>query len=157
MKSHVWRPLYIIIGVVVLILVVREFAVPNDFGIYERGFMYGFHRKSDEDYWKAFKVKYSFVSDYCQDCHSDKYSIMKTPHAIIHCENCHGPVLDHPSAPPKLTIDKRRELCLRCHATLPYPTSERAKIRGIDPLNHNPGIECSTCHNPHMPNLEGMK
>ncbi len=157
MKSHVWRPLYIIIVGIVLILAVREFVVPQDFGIYERGFMYGFHRKGDENYWKAFRVKYSFDPEYCRDCHGDKYSIMETPHAIIRCENCHGPVLEHPSDPPKLTIDKSRELCLRCHSSLPYPTSDRAKIRGIDPANHNPGIECSTCHNPHMPSLEGMK
>jgi hypothetical protein len=65
--------------------------------------------------------------------------------------------MEHPDNPPKLTIDKSREQCLRCHAYLPYPTSGRAVIRGIDPDNHNPGIECISCHNPHNPNLEGIK
>ena len=157
MKGHVWRPLYAVICLVVLVLVARYFIVPEDFGIYERGYMYGFHRKSAEDYWKAFKVKYQFNSDYCKDCHADKYSIMQTPHAILRCENCHGPVLDHPSDPKKLTVDKKRELCLRCHFPLQYPTSDRANIRGVDPEKHNPGIACSDCHNPHMPNLEAMK
>jgi predicted CXXCH cytochrome family protein len=157
MKGHVWRPLYVVICLVVLVLAVRYFMVPKDFGIYERGYMYGFHRKSDENYWKAFKVKYQFNSEYCRDCHADKYTIMQTPHAIIQCENCHGPVLDHPSDPGKLTVDKKRELCLRCHFPLSYPTSDRANIRGIDPEKHNPGIACSDCHNPHMPKLEAMK
>lgn len=158
MKSHVWRPLFVVIALVIFILVVRVFYVPKDFAIWERGYMYGFHNKDNEQWWKQFVVKYKFDSEYCKDCHSDKYeSIMQTPHAIIQCENCHGPVLDHPSDPPKLKIDKSREQCLRCHYPLPYPSSGRANIRGIDPEKHNPGIECSMCHNPHKPTLEGKK
>ena len=158
MKSHVWRPLFVVIALVIFILVVRVFYVPKDFGIWERGYMYGFHNKDNEQWWKQFAVKYKFDSEYCKDCHSDKYeSIMQTPHAIIQCENCHGPVLDHPSDPPKLKIDKSREQCLRCHFPLPYPSSGRANIRGIDPEKHNPGIECAMCHNPHKPTLEGKK
>ena len=157
MKSHVWRPLFVALAVVVLILIVRQFLVPKDFGIHERGYMYGWYRKSNEEDWKKITVKYK-SEEYCKDCHSDKYqSIMQTPHAIIQCENCHGPALDHPSDPPKLKIDKSRELCLRCHYPRAYPTSGRANIRGIDPEKHNPGIECSMCHNPHKPTLEGMK
>ena len=98
------------------------------------------------------------AGQYCKTCHSDKYeSIEKTPHAIIQCENCHGPALGHPENPAKLAIDKSRGLCLRCHSYLPYPTSNRANIRGIDPDRHNAGIECVMCHNPHKPSPEGMK
>ena len=157
MKSHVWRPLFVVIGLVVMILIARIFIVPRDFGIQERGFMYGFYRKSSEEDWKKIMVKYK-SAEYCKDCHGDKYSmIMQTPHAIIQCENCHGPAMEHPSDPPKLKIDKSREQCLRCHYPLPYPTSGRANIRGIDPEKHNPGIECVMCHNPHKPKIGGMK
>ena len=158
MKSHVWRPLYAVIGIVAVILLIRVFYVPKNFGIGERGFMYSWHNKDNEQFWKDFPVKYKFDSTYCKDCHPDKYdSIMQTPHAIINCENCHGPVLDHPSEPQKLKIDKSRGQCLRCHYPLPYPTSGRANIRGIDPEKHNPGIECAMCHNPHNPKLGGSK
>ncbi len=157
MKNHVLRPLYVVIGMIVLVLIIRVFVVPKSFGIHERGYMYGWYNKADENYWKEFKVKYR-GKDYCKDCHSDKVeSIDKTPHAIIQCENCHGPAIDHPENPAKLTIDKGRGQCLRCHSYLPYPTSDRANIRGIDPDNHNPGIECVTCHNPHKPSLEGLR
>jgi predicted CXXCH cytochrome family protein len=153
MGNHVWRPLYVVIGIVILILIARFFYVPHDFGIHERGFMYGWYREGNIEDWKKVKVKYQ-GRDYCKDCHSDKYeSILKSPHAIIQCENCHGPALDHPSDPPKLTIDRSRALCLRCHYPLPYPTSGRAQIKAIDPDKHNPGFECSMCHNPHKPNL----
>ena len=158
MKSHVWRPLFVVIGIVILILIARQFLVPKDFGIHERGYMYGWYEKSNEEYWKTgIAVKYK-SAEYCKDCHSDKYSmIMQTPHAIIQCENCHGPAMEHPSDPPKLAIDKSRAQCLRCHFPLPYPTSGRANIRGIDPEKHNPDVECSMCHNPHKPKIGGMK
>jgi len=157
-KSHVWRPLFVVIAIVVLILIARQFLVPKDFGIHERGYMYGWYEKSNEEYWKTkIAVKYK-SAEYCKDCHSDKYSmIMQTPHAIIQCENCHGPAMEHPSDPPKLAIDKSRAQCLRCHYPLPYPTSGRANIRGIDPEKHNPDVECSMCHNPHKPKIGGTK
>ncbi|MCL5976917.1 MAG: cytochrome c3 family protein [Nitrospirae bacterium] len=149
MKNHVFRPLLVVIGLVAVVLIARLFIVPKDFGVWERGYMYGWHRKSNEDDWKAVKVKFQ-GREYCKDCHSTQYSqISTTPHFRIQCENCHGPAIDHPSDPPKLNIDRRRDLCIRCHSYLPYPTSIRSKIKGINPDEHNPGIECVTCHNPH--------
>jgi hypothetical protein len=156
MKSHVYRPLWVVVGLVCIILVVRFFYVPKDFGIGERGYMYGWHRKGDEQFWRDYKVKYK-GSAYCKDCHSDNYNkLMQSPHVIIPCEDCHSPAIDHPMDPQKLQIQKGRELCLRCHYPLPYPTSGRANIPGIDPETHNPGTECVMCHNPHNP-LEGLK
>ncbi|RMG71710.1 MAG: cytochrome C [Nitrospirae bacterium] len=155
MTNHVYRPLYLIIAVIAIILLARFAIVPKDFGIYERGFMYGFHRKSNEKEWEAFKVKFR-TRKYCKDCHPDKYeSIMKSKHHIIQCENCHGPAFDHPENPPKLEINRERKLCLRCHTKLPYPTSQRGKLKGINPEAHNPEMECVMCHNPHKPDMEG--
>jgi predicted CXXCH cytochrome family protein len=157
MKSHVFRPLWIVFGIIGAVLIARLFYVPKDFGVHERGYMYGWYREGNIGDWKNFKIKYQ-GSDYCKNCHPDKSeSIAMTPHALIQCENCHGPAIDHPSDPPKLTIDRSREQCLRCHYPLPYPTSGRANIRGVDPDTHNPGIECVMCHNPHKPSLEGLK
>jgi predicted CXXCH cytochrome family protein len=146
---HVLRPLYVVLGVVAIILAARPLMVPKDFGIYERGYMFSWYRKGNEEDWKNFKVKYQ-GREYCQDCHEEQFqALRKSPHTIVECENCHGPALDHPSAPQKLSIDRGRELCLRCHAALPYPTSKRAEIKGIAPDAHNPGLECSGCHDPH--------
>ncbi len=153
MKSHVWRPLWVVLCVIGLTLLVRPLIVPSDFGIGERGFMYSYHRLSNEDEWKAFKVKYQ-SKEYCKDCHEDKYNAnMASKHKIIQCENCHGPAIDHPENPEKLVIDKSRELCIRCHSRLPYPSSLRANLKGIDPSEHNVEYECSTCHDPHSPDL----
>lgn len=151
MKNHVLRPLFVALAVVGTILITRMFIVPPDFGIYERGYMYGWHRKSNEAEWQKIPVKYK-TSKGCAECHKDKYDDIKnSPHSRISCENCHGPAYDHPKEPLGLTIDRRRELCIRCHALLPYKTSPRGSIPGIDPLKHYPQAECIMCHYPHNP------
>jgi predicted CXXCH cytochrome family protein len=155
MKNHVYRPIFVVLVIIGGILLARQFIVPPDFGVYERGFMYSYHRRSNEKEWEEFKVKYR-TRQYCKDCHSDKYEpIVLSKHRVIQCENCHGPAVEHPENPPKLKVDKSRQLCLRCHARLPYPTSLRGKLKGIDPKEHNPDMECSMCHDPHKPDMGG--
>ena len=127
MKNHVWRPLFIVLAIIGGILLTRTLLVPSDFGVYERGYMYGWHRKSNEAEWKKFPVKYKTAA-VCRECHKDKYNDIKdSPHASISCENCHGPNYDHPKDPIGLKIDRSRGLCIRCHAYLPYKDSARAK------------------------------
>ena len=156
MKGHVWRPLYVVIGLVVLILFVRSFYVPDDFGTQERGYTFGFHRLTNEQEWQAYPAKYK-QSSYCTDCHAENSeNLNASSHAMIPCENCHGAALNHPEDPETLVIDRSRELCLRCHSALYMPSSGRNDIPGIDPALHNEGLECSECHNPHNPSLEEM-
>ena len=157
MSSHVLRPVFVALGLVIVIFIARSIMVPSDFGVSERGFMYGYHREGNEAEWANFKVKYK-SKKYCEDCHVDEVAgNLASPHRIIECENCHGPALEHPDDPEKLPIDKSRGLCLRCHAKLPYPTSLRSEIKGIDPQGHHPEGACASCHNPHHPNLEDRK
>ena len=146
---HVLRPLYVVLAFVVVILIARTVVVPKDFGIHERGYMYGWYRKANEEEWKAFKVKYQ-GKESCEGCHSEQNQQVRSfRHNIIECENCHGPGIEHPSEPQKLMIDRSRGLCLRCHTFLPYPTSKRTEIRGIDPDVHNPDLDCVGCHDAH--------
>ena len=156
MKNHVWRPLFVVIGLVVCILVFRAFYVPDDFGAQERGYTFGFHRLSNEQEWKDFPAKYK-DSQYCNECHDDKVTEVESAHhAAIPCENCHGAAMNHPDEPERLTIDRSREQCLRCHAALTTPGSGRSAIPGIDPDTHNAGEQCVDCHNSHNPSLEEM-
>ncbi len=156
MKNHVWRPFAVAIAAIALLLLARSQMVPDDFGVHGKSFTYNYYRKSAVQDWRDIKVKYK-GRKYCQECHEENYdSIMSSPHKVIQCENCHGPAIDHPDNPETLTIDKRRELCLRCHAALPYNLSNRADLPGIDPGTHNPEQNCVECHNPHNPNLEDM-
>jgi predicted CXXCH cytochrome family protein len=154
--SHPWRPVFVVLGIIVVILVLRYFLVPPEFGIGEAGYMYGWHNKANEKFWLDYEVKHK-GNEYCEGCHPDKLaSLTASKHAVLKCENCHGPAFDHPSDPPKLPIPKGRAMCLRCHVKLPYPTSLRAELPGfLNPEEHNPGVDCSMCHNPHNPNVTG--
>lgn len=157
MKNHVWRPLFVALGLVVGIILVRTVLVPEGFGVYERGYMYGWHRKSNEAEWKAVKAKYK-TDVRCRECHPDKYNaIQGSPHSIINCENCHGPSYDHPDDPRGLAVDRSRGLCIRCHSYLPYKTSDRGGIRGINPETHYSQAECVMCHVPHNPKPMNQK
>lgn len=151
MKNHLWRPLVVALALVLVGLGAKKLLVPSDFGAHERGYMYGWHRKGNEAEWRAVRVRYQ-GDKVCRECHPDKYrDIVASPHGRIGCENCHGPNLDHPKDPPTLAFDRSRGLCLRCHALLPYAASGRGRIKGIDPLTHNPEAECVLCHYPHNP------
>jgi predicted CXXCH cytochrome family protein len=157
MKRSFLRPIGFFLAIVGLVFLIRVFVVPKDFGSGDRGYRFGWHRASSEDENKKLAVKYK-GSDLCSACHDkNAASLAASPHRIIQCEDCHGPALDHPADPAKLAIDTSRALCLRCHYPLPYPSSGRAAIPGIDPEEHNPGIDCASCHNPHSPVLEGTR
>jgi predicted CXXCH cytochrome family protein len=148
---HVFRPLFIILGVAALFLIVRALVTPGDFGIGRTGYTYGWHRKGAEEDAKSVRVKYR-GAQYCSARHAKTYDTWSTSvHGVVKCENCHGPAGDHPADPKRLPIDRTRTLCLRCHAALPYAQSGRAIIRGIEADKHYAGVACSTCHQPHHP------
>jgi len=156
MKNQVWRPLWVVLGATALLLLVRHFMVPADFGVHGEGFTYGFHRLGNIAEWQNFPVKYR-GREYCAECHEEQGpQLAASRHARLQCENCHGPALDHPENPERLTIDTSRGLCLRCHALLPYPNNPRNAIRPVSPAEHYPDRACSGCHNPHNPGLEEM-
>jgi predicted CXXCH cytochrome family protein len=139
------------LGLIAFILLLRVFLVPDDFGIHERGYMYGWYRGSNVEEWKNVTVKYQGSAG-CQECHEENYTSLKaSPHTEIACENCHGPRGEHPENPEKLTIDRSRALCLRCHQGLPYPENARGKLPGIEGGKHYPTLECVRCHQPHDP------
>jgi len=146
--------LYLVLAVVAGMLLLRKLVVPADFGVGARGYMYGWHRAGNEQDWRKVAVKYR-GSAYCATCHAKLYAAKKdSPHKNIECENCHGPANGHPKDPPTLTINRGRELCLRCHFRLPYPGSARGRIKGIDGATHHPELGCVTCHWPHDPRRE---
>ena len=158
MKNHVLRPLWVAIAFVALILLARYLLVPKDFGVQGKSFTYNFHRAGNVQDWKNFPVKY-VGQEVCVECHEDNgEALASSPHAIIQCENCHGPGVKHIEAESAetITINRSRALCLRCHADLGYVGINRSNIPSINPNEHNVDSECAECHNPHNPDLEDM-
>jgi Cytochrome c3 len=151
MKRHVLHPLWLALGLVVTILVARQFLVPEDFGVNGRNFTYGFHRLSNIQEWKDFPVKYQ-GRESCADCHEENYRLnRRSPHKRVQCENCHGPSRGHPDEIAMLPVDTDRSLCLRCHANLDYPNTARADMPNVDDRTHHRRHACADCHNPHDP------
>lgn len=151
MKNHIWRPLYIALAILFLGIAARFIIVPPDFGVHEAGYMYGWHRKANENEWASLPIKYR-TAKICIDCHRDKYvDIKDSPHKAISCENCHGANYDHPKNPVSLETNRSRGLCLRCHTKLPYKGTLRGIMKGINPESHYPQAECVMCHYPHNP------
>ncbi len=134
------------------------------------------HRVSNEEFWKnEFQVKHQ-GREFCKQCHLDKIEIVAdSGHAKVQCENCHVLFTPEKKGHPidlkedfgyllDIGIDRSRALCKRCHTKLPYrPTVYRAFKRGpipfksIDPAEHNPGIECVTCHDVHRTGFKGAE
>jgi len=143
------------------IIGVRKVIAPS-FQAVEGDYRYQWHRVANEQEWKDLRVKYQGNS-YCKGCHSDQdMRVAASSHAKVQCENCHGAAFNHPEDPKKLSIDKGRGLCLRCHASLPYrpatyaelPVQENrpqpiSMLKMINPDTHNPDMACVTCHDPH--------
>lgn len=155
MKWHVLRPLWVALGLVGAILLARVFLVPDDFGVHGQNFTYGYHRLSNIQEWKDFPVKYQGREE-CADCHRrNTRQLNSSVHVNVECENCHGPGAGHPDTVEFLPLNKTRELCLRCHARLELPNSDRGQLISIVDRRHRRGKPCTQCHNPHDP-MEDM-
>lgn len=156
MKNHVFRPLWVAIGLVLFVLVMQKFLVPDDFGVHGESFTYNYYRLGNVQEWKDVSVKYQ-GKERCSRCHEENFEEnQSSKHLNVQCENCHGPGIDHPKRVKKLVVDNSRELCLRCHGKLEYPNSKRGEMPSVDGDRHMRKRECSKCHDPHHPDLEDM-
>jgi predicted CXXCH cytochrome family protein len=159
-KVLVWAVIISIVAVVFTI-VARIIIVPS-FEAVNGDYRYQWHRVSNEQEWKDVKVKYQGGS-YCKGCHADQdAAVAASVHEKVQCENCHGAAFNHPENPKKLSIERGRGLCLRCHSSLPYrpaPYNELlvkenrpqpvTTLKMINVDEHNPDMECVSCHDPH--------
>jgi transcription elongation factor Elf1 len=134
------------IGVIIFV-VVRAMLVPRSFG------EYGHYRGNAIAEIAAQPVKFAGHQS-CESCHADVAGVKsKGMHVSVNCEACHGALAKHADdpttvLPPKLDT---AVLCVRCH-----------EVNGARPINfpqivakdHNAGLSCETCHQPHSPLIE---
>ncbi|HVN57642.1 MAG TPA: hypothetical protein VMT63_05040 [Bacteroidales bacterium] len=128
-----------------LFLLVRHLLRPSSFG------QYGFYRGASLEENALFPVHYA-GKNACYDCHQDIEDIKsKDRHSAINCETCHGPGTKHTETSEARDIVKPagREFCGKCHRKDPARHSD--VIVQQDLATHNPGKQCTECHNPHKP------
>ncbi len=167
--SHAWRPLFVIIAVVIIIFTARIIIVPSDFEATNGDYKYQWHRVSSEQDWKDFPVKHK-GREFCEQCHDEMTATVKgSGHTNVQCESCHVQFNPDKKGHPidlkedfdyllEIGIDRSRALCKRCHTKLVYRPIPKIYIKNresyedmklVDPTEHNPGIECIECHDVH--------
>lgn len=127
-----------------IFLVVRHFLMPASFG------QYGHYRGDSLRSAVSREVKYGGETA-CTECHDDIYvSKYKSYHRGVTCEVCHGPAYSHTQDPYeyKPPAPRTRAYCPLCHG---YNPTRPTGFPQIDPVRHNPGKPCISCHNPHDP------
>jgi hypothetical protein len=87
MKSHVFRPLWIVFGLICVILIARLFYVPKDFGVHERGYMYGWKRRQHK---RLERLQDKNLAWSLQNCHPEKPEHSDDPARAIQCETATG-------------------------------------------------------------------
>lgn len=125
----------------------RHAVVPAGFGLY------GHYRAPAIQEVAARPVSYA-GREACAACHDE---VLKArtggKHERIGCESCHGALSQHaedPSAAKPQRPDAAR-LCARCHE------KDAARPQGfpqVDTKEHSGGEKCSTCHQPHHPEIK---
>ncbi len=173
--SHAWRPLIVIISLVVLALIARTQLIPADFKAKGGDYKYQWHREGNEEEWKNFPVKHK-GREFCEQCHSEMTATVKgSGHTNVQCESCHVQFNPEKKGHPidlksdfdyllEIGIDRSRDLCKRCHTELPYRPKPKLYIANrehseemklINPEEHNPGIKCVMCHDVHKTGFKG--
>ena len=144
--DHVKRLLIIATVIIAAFLLFRFIFVPKSF--YEFGYYRG------DSVREIMKQPPGHAgSAACAACHEDKHKEWSAgAHRPLNCETCHGALVPHTEDPTSIKPQKPRSRnhCLLCHAK---NISRPGYFPQIDPAEHNKGVNCAECHNPHSPKL----
>ena len=141
--AHLVRMVILMAAGVLAFLGFRFLAVPAGFG------QYGFYRGPALDDIRQRPISFAGRAA-CETCHTDQHDKLAAgPHKGVHCEACHGPQAQHASdISIKPVLPKTPELCLQCHEA---GGAKPKKFPQVVSAEHNSGIDCKTCHQPHSP------
>lgn len=142
------RVFLVAVVIVMSFLVARTYLVPKSFGAY------GHYRGDSVAEIAALPIHFAGEED-CLECHAGVDEIkIRSRHAPVRCEVCHGPASEHAADPALNSITEIEDavgLCLRCHELNPTRPPEFPQV---DSAEHRPGIDCIGCHDPHSPKEE---
>jgi hypothetical protein len=144
---HLIRPAALLAGVVGIIIVARIVPTPEVLDAY--GFYSGGAEENIEE-WKSLPEQY-VGSDKCQGCHEPQHDLWRSAdHAVVNCEDCHGPGRAHLEDAETPVIDHARGFCGSCHDRL---VSRPARFPQVDMDVMGGEAECTICHNSHSPRV----
>ncbi len=148
--SHAYPLFGIVLALLVMGLIAREFLVPPSYG------QFGNYR-GDAVEEATEKLPTYTGRDACGECHEEELTyILKDTHAQVECELCHGPGTAHiKNSDNAMVIPDGKDQCLLCHNRL---NARPGAFPQIDWREHfqSFGVEdettrCVQCHSPHEP------
>lgn len=145
-SAHLIRPAIVMLAGLGVFLVVRSAVIPQAFG------QYGHYRPGALADIRARSIVYA-GQDTCLPCHDDEAKMRAAgKHAHVACEACHGPLAQHADDPGsvKPTLPDVANLCRRCHEK---DAAKPSWFPQVVTAEHNSGISCKDCHQPHNPHL----
>lgn len=143
--AHLIRLVVVVLVAVAAFAGLRSLLVPESFG------EYGHFRGNVLAELRERPVQFA-GREACAVCHDAVVETKKAgKHAIVACEACHGPQNKHAEDPSiKPVLPEAATLCARCHE------KNSAKPKGFPQVvtkEHNAGMACNDCHQPHQPKL----
>lgn len=148
--THLRRALAVLIAVLLFI-----FVVPRIMPTEEALQPFGFYRVGNNSGEWANQTPQYVDTARCNTCHQDKYATwQQAKHSTVSCETCHGPGRAHIEAQARPIVDNSREACGVCHGQLP---SRPKDFPQVDLATHNVPTTCTTCHNPHAPQVTALR
>ena len=144
MPDQIRRLLIVTVLLLAVFIFVRKYFTPKTFG--EQGYF----RAAAIDSVASLPIKFA-GHQMCDECHSDvEEAKSESFHRNVNCEACHGPALDHIESDAEILppAPRKRGYCPLCHE---YNPARPTGFPQIDPIAHNPGEPCISCHNPHAP------
>ena len=147
--QHLIRVVIIFAAAIAGFMFVRSLLVPKSFG--KLG-----HYRADAVEEFALLPRHYAGEPACKKCHAQQVTDKaKSSHRAISCESCHGALLAHAENPKSADNRPRkpkeaevRAFCGNCHGK---SVSRPARFPQIDLEEHNRGMACNQCHQPHQP------
>jgi len=141
----------IIAAVVVVFSLMRLFLIPESFG------KYGHYRGDNREEQMNLPIVHQ-GSDYCKDCHQDKYKDWQgSGHRGVNCEVCHGHWEIHNGNLKTMPAVKNNDTCLLCHQELTGRPENVPQIKSFalhlaeQEVAEGDVLTCVECHDPHAP------
>ncbi|MHC4515277.1 MAG: hypothetical protein ACYTGW_19355 [Planctomycetota bacterium] len=153
--KHIWRAGLLLLGLLLCVIVVRHFLIPESFG------RDGYFRYDSLAEFMAKPVSYG-SSTSCAECHEEQQeSHDEGPHATVPCAECHGPVFKHYRDGERvgpMPKDATYRTCGNCHRKLRARPEKMPQIVIREHLEEQGVLEegqaipekcCLVCHDPH--------
>ena len=153
-RSHVYRLILVLVVAGYLFVQVKDWMTPESWN------HANWYRSAAAEQLKQQPMRYGAGNEACFECHAERREELGGGgHRGLSCEGCHGPGPLHADATGKLadaTVDRRNELCLRCHLktvarpkTHPKYSEKAHRGMGLDVSK-----DCKDCHAPHSPKFQ---